>query len=67
VEEGGTALREKFRGMEELRDRALELHRKGLTPREVRRRLLGLEERLYYMTGGHFSKQNVIDSPLGKD
>jgi hypothetical protein len=67
VEEGGRALREKVRGMEELRDRALELHRKGLTPREVRRRLLGLEDGMFYVTGGHFSKQNVIDNILAKD
>jgi len=66
VEDGGKALKEKSRGMEELRDRALELQEKGLTPREVRLRLLGLEDRMYCITGGHFSKQNVIDSILGK-
>jgi glyoxylase-like metal-dependent hydrolase (beta-lactamase superfamily II) len=66
VEDGGKALKEKIRGMEELRDRARELQRKGLSPREVRRRLLGLEDRMYYITSGHFSKQNVIDSILGK-
>lgn len=52
--------------MEEIRDRALELHEKGLSPREVRRRLLGLEDRMYTITGGHFSKQNAIESILGK-
>jgi hypothetical protein len=67
VEDGGKALKEKIRGMEELRDRALELHQKGLSPREIRRRLLGLEDKMYTITGGHFSKQNVIDSILGKD
>jgi hydroxyacylglutathione hydrolase len=66
VEEGGKALKEKIQGMEELRDRALELHQKGLSPREIRLRLLGLEDRMYYITGGHFSKQNVISSILGK-
>jgi glyoxylase-like metal-dependent hydrolase (beta-lactamase superfamily II) len=66
VEEGGRALKEKIRGMEELRGRALELHEKGLSPREIRRRLLGYEDRMYYITSGHFSKQNVIDSILGK-
>jgi len=43
VEDGGKALKEKIRGMEELRDKALELRQKGLSPREIRRRLLGLE------------------------
>jgi glyoxylase-like metal-dependent hydrolase (beta-lactamase superfamily II) len=66
VEEGGRALKEKIRGMEEIRDRALELREKGLSPREIRRRLLGYEDRMYYITSGHFSKQNVIDSILGK-
>jgi len=67
VENGGKALKEKIRGMEELRDRALELRQKGLSPREIRRRLLGFEDKMYTITGGHFSKQNVIDSILGKD
>lgn len=66
VEDGGKALKEKIRGKEELRDKALKLHQKGLSPREIRRRLLGLEDKTYTITGGHFSKQNVIDSILGK-
>jgi glyoxylase-like metal-dependent hydrolase (beta-lactamase superfamily II) len=66
VDEGGKALKEKIRGMEELRDRALEHHQKGLPPREIRRRLLGFEDKMYTISGGHFSKQNVIDSILGK-
>jgi glyoxylase-like metal-dependent hydrolase (beta-lactamase superfamily II) len=66
VEEGGKAMKEKIRGMEELRDRALELHERGLSARDSRRRLLGHEDRMYCITGGHFSKQNVIDSLLGK-
>jgi hypothetical protein len=52
--------------MEELRDRTLELHQKGLSPQEIRRRLLGIEDKMYYITAGHFSKQNVIDGILGK-
>ncbi len=65
MEDGAKALREKIRGMEELRDKALELRQKGLSPREIRRRLLGLEDKMYCITSGHFSKQNVIDSILG--
>jgi hypothetical protein len=65
VEDGAKALKEKIRGMEELRDKALELRQKGLSPREIRRRLLGLEDKMYCITSGHFSKQNVIDSILG--
>ena len=65
MEDGAKALKEKLRGMEELREKALELRQKGLSPREIRRRLLGLEDKMYCITGGHFSKQNVIDSILG--
>ena len=65
MEDGAKALREKIRGMEELRDKALELRQKGLSPREIRRRLLGREDKMYGITSGHFSKQNVIDSILG--
>jgi hypothetical protein len=64
---GVKAMKEKSRGMDELRDKALELRQKGLSPREIRRRLLGFEDKMYTITGGHFSKQNVIDSILGKD
>ena len=46
--------------------KALELRQKGLSPREIRRRLLGLEDKMHTITGGHFSKQNVIDSILEK-
>ena len=66
MEGGSKALKEKIRGMEELRDKALELRQKGLSPREIRRRLLGLEDKMHTITGGHFSKQNVIDSILEK-
>jgi hypothetical protein len=66
VEDGAKALKETIRGMEELRDKALKLRQKGLSPREIRRRLLGLEDKMCAITGGHFSKQNVIDSVLGK-
>ena len=66
MEDGGKALKEKIRGMEELREKALELRQKGLSPREIRRRLLGFEDKMYCITIGHFSKQNVIDSILEK-
>lgn len=66
VENGARALKEKIRGMEELRDRTRELQGKGMSPGKIRRNLLGIEDRMYYVTGGHFSKQNVIDSILGK-
>jgi hypothetical protein len=63
---GVKAMKEKSRGMDELRDKALELHQKGVSLKKIRRRLLGFEDKIYTITGGHFSKQNVIDSILGK-
>ena len=64
VENGGEALDEKIRTMEEIRDRALALSEKGVPPGQIRLRLLGREGWMYLLTNGHFSKQNVIDSIL---
>jgi hypothetical protein len=49
-----------------IRGKALAFHRKGVSLKKIRRRLLGFEDKMYTITGGHFSKQNVIDSILGK-
>jgi hypothetical protein len=55
-----------LRGVVEIGGKALPLHQKGVSPKEIRRRLLGFEHKMYTITGGHFSKQNAIDSILGK-
>ena len=65
VENGGEALKCKIRYMEELKDKALTLHQKGLRPHKITRHLLGYEDKMYYLSNGHFSKQNVINSIIG--
>ena len=65
VENGGGSLKSKIQHMEELKDKTLELQQKGLPPHKIRRRLLGYEDGMFYLSNGHFSKQNVVNSILG--
>jgi endoribonuclease LACTB2 len=65
VENGGAALKCKIQYMEELKDKVLNLHQKGLPPDKIRRRLMGYEDKMFYLTNGHFSKQNVVNSIIG--
>ena len=65
VENGAEALKSKIQHMEELKDKTLELQQKGLPPQKIRRRLLGYEDGMFYLSNGHFSKQNVVNSILG--
>ncbi len=61
VENAREAIRAKISFMEELRDKALGLYRKGMPPREIKRELLGAETAMCFITLGHYSKQNTID------
>jgi glyoxylase-like metal-dependent hydrolase (beta-lactamase superfamily II) len=67
VTHGKTALRGKIEVMEALRAKTLRLNRQGLSPRAVRNRLLGREGMMRWVTGGHYSKQNTIDSILREE
>ncbi|MBN1533411.1 MAG: MBL fold metallo-hydrolase [Spirochaetes bacterium] len=62
VANGGEALRRKIRRMEELRDRVMDLHARGTGAPAIRKRLLGGEGMMGLVTGGHYSKQNTVDS-----
>jgi len=66
VEDGKTALLDKIGYMENLMGTVMDLHARGLSPRTIRKKLLGKEDAMFYMTGGHFSKQHVIDSILAQ-
>lgn len=57
-------LRERARNLEEVRDRILELHGRGVRPKAIARRLFGPENHLRLITGGDFKKQNVVWSFL---
>jgi endoribonuclease LACTB2 len=64
VTHGKTALRRKIEVMEELQTNTLRLKRQSLSPPAIRNRLLGREGMMRWVTGGHYSKQNTIDSIL---
>jgi glyoxylase-like metal-dependent hydrolase (beta-lactamase superfamily II) len=48
----------------ELGEKILTLHEKGLSYRQIRKRLLGREMPLAYFTAGHFSGENLVRSYL---
>ena len=61
---GGNALSEKIKYMRNLRSEILSLHQKGMPPGKIRNKLLGREDLMFYVTGGHFSKQFLINNIL---
>jgi glyoxylase-like metal-dependent hydrolase (beta-lactamase superfamily II) len=64
VENGKEALQRKIKKMEQLRDRVLKLQEKRLSTQDIRQAVLGKEGAWNLITGGHYSKQNTIDSIL---
>lgn len=64
IEDGRAALTEKLDFMERLRDGARARSSRGMEPVRIRRELLGEETWWPILTGGHFSKQNLIDALL---
>ncbi len=65
VPNGQEALMAKVDFMQRLRDQVLELNHRGLSPTEIRIKVLGEEESMTQMTDGHYSKQNTVNSILG--
>ncbi len=64
VEKGKDALLKKIERMEKLRNEVLALNGKGLPPDSIRRKVLGKEGAMGFITGGHYSKQNTVNSIL---
>jgi glyoxylase-like metal-dependent hydrolase (beta-lactamase superfamily II) len=64
VKNGRDALLKKIKKMEQLRDDVLKLQEKGLPPKSIKEKVLGKEDAWNLITGGHYSKQNTIDSIL---
>lgn len=58
------ALLRKASELEELASRVQEERRAGRSPREIRRRVLGRERRVRYITQGEFCSQHLVDSLL---
>lgn len=61
---GVPALRDKFAYLEGLGERICGLHKEGLPPRRIRRRVLGRELPITYLTLGHFSGMRLVRSYL---
>ncbi len=61
----GAEIREKIDYLEDLGGKVHELRRQGLGIGDIRRKLLGRELPLAYLTLGHFSGRNLIRSFLG--
>ncbi len=62
--EGRQPLVEKIEYLDALGDRIGLLHKEGLSARRIRRRVLGRELWITYMTLGHFSGSNLVRSYL---
>ena len=67
VNNGNEALSQKINYMKDLKDRTYALHAAGLTATQSTRKLLGREDAMFYITGGHFSKRYLIKNILGPD
>jgi glyoxylase-like metal-dependent hydrolase (beta-lactamase superfamily II) len=61
---GVEPLLDKIAYLEELGERIRHLHDQGLSPRRIRRRVLGPELPIAYVTLGHFSGRHLVDSYL---
>jgi len=64
VENGKDALLKKIKRMEILCDHVFRLKNEGWSPQCIRLKVLGREDARYFITRGHYSKQNTIDSIL---
>ncbi|WP_419811035.1 MBL fold metallo-hydrolase [Bacterioplanoides sp.] len=60
VEQGKQALQDKYNNLTELCQRAADLHQQGKAEAEIILSLVGKEGMLAKITGGNFSKQNLI-------
>jgi glyoxylase-like metal-dependent hydrolase (beta-lactamase superfamily II) len=63
-ETGVQPLIDKIAYLEDLGERILELDSQGLSPRQIRRQILGRETYLTYATAGHFSGMHLVRSYL---
>ncbi len=65
INEANQALQRKISFMEEMQEKVWELYHKGTPAAQIRKALLGKEGLMYYFSGGHFAKQNLVNSILG--
>ncbi len=62
VQNGGTALKKKIEFMKNLKNETIEKKKKGFSANKIKRKILGKEDFMFYISNGHFSKQNLINS-----
>lgn len=65
IPNGSQALDRKIAFMEDLRSKVQTQYKEGRSPVAIRKQLLGKENSMYWLSNGHFSKQNLVDSILG--
>ena len=65
VGDASSAIERKIQYWEELGEQVKDLRERGVSPKEMRARLLGPEGVATRLSGGRFSKQNLIDALLG--
>ncbi len=64
IPDGKAVLTKKIAFMEDIQKRALELHEKGVSLKEITRKIAGKEDFMTLITRGHISKRNAISSIL---
>ena len=64
IRKGTESLKAKLDFMKTLREDAGRLMESGAGRKEIRKKLLGDEDWMFYLTSGHFSKQNLINSVI---
>jgi glyoxylase-like metal-dependent hydrolase (beta-lactamase superfamily II) len=64
VKDGRKAIRNKLNYLEELRDKILELHKKGKSADEITGAVMGKESLISIITFNHFSKKNFVKAFL---
>ncbi|MCP4603281.1 MAG: MBL fold metallo-hydrolase [Proteobacteria bacterium] len=66
IKNGSGALGKKISFMEGLKEKVFALHGEGLSPTGIKQKILGREDTRFLLTGGNYSKQNLIDSILSR-
>lgn len=62
IPDGGQALKRKVEFMGNLKQNTEKLYKEGVPPVKIKKQLLGREDMMFIVSGGHFSKQNIINS-----
>ncbi len=64
INNGKDALQQKINFMKDMISNTHRLHDSGMTISQISRKLLGREDAMYYITGGHFSKGYLVKNIL---